>query len=439
MLVVSSSSQAFVYFSLEDVPEGAVVRFARLRLYFASVTSAGQGLSIHRITSPWQESSAGALPAFTQAPIASIPPDRIGARRFVSVDVSSLVQDWIDNPASNEGLAVAAVSAVPPAKTAGLRIPSKEGPAAGLPAQLEVELVSSGTVQVSGGTVQLARGPKGDIGSQGPVGPVGPIGPQGQVGPQGVQGPKGDTGAQGPKGEMGVQGLQGPQGEAGPAGADSSGGLNVRWNGHEMVGIPFTSVAFSKTETTVAQWREFVIGTGWSKSTAWMTPGFYQSDLHPVVSVSWEDAREYCDWLSKKTGKTWRLPTILEWRLAAGASLFPWGDNWPPTPQQGNYGAYGQDGYLYTSPVCAYEPNVYGLFDMGGNVAEWMGDTSYDGDVSKRALCGATYLMTIDGTLGGQVVFTGEDVKIPLRTIFRLAAQPSVRGISYGFRVVLER
>ena len=120
-LLVNSTSQAFVYFSLEDVPEGAVVRFARLRLYFSTVTSAGQGVSIHRITTPWQESSAGALPAFTQAPIASIPADRIGARRFVSVDVSSLVQDWIDNPASNEGLAVAAVIAVPPLKTASLR------------------------------------------------------------------------------------------------------------------------------------------------------------------------------------------------------------------------------------------------------------------------------------------------------------------------------
>jgi formylglycine-generating enzyme required for sulfatase activity len=68
------------------------------------------------------------------------------------------------------------------------------------------------------------------------------------------------------------------------------------------------------------------------------------------------------------------------------------------------------DGYTFTSPVCAYDPNVYGLFDMGGNVYEWANDASYDGDAQKRSLCGGSYLVTIDGTVGGQVVFTVKEL-----------------------------
>lgn len=185
-LSISSSGQAFVYFSLEELPSDAILGFARLRLYFNSVTTSGDGLTVHKVTSPWQESAQGAPPTFSSTPVATVTAERIRAKRFVTVDVTSVVQEWIENPRSNEGLAIAAVPVNPVSKTANVKIPSKEGSIYGLPVQLEVELVSGGGSSIS---LQGPQGPKGDTG---------------------VQGPKGETGAQGIKGDTGASGSTGP-------------------------------------------------------------------------------------------------------------------------------------------------------------------------------------------------------------------------------------
>jgi len=135
------------------------------------------------------------------------------------------------------------------------------------------------------------------------------------------------------------------------------------------------------------------------------------ADNNPVANVSWEDAIEYCNWLSQKEGRTpaykrefgkwvavypltdgYRLPTEAEWVLAvryAGQrqpSKFPWGKAWPPSRESGNFAdrsaieivpsilpAY-DDGYPSTSPVGTFKPNALGIYDGGGNVAEWVND-----------------------------------------------------------------
>jgi formylglycine-generating enzyme len=110
-------------------------------------------------------------------------------------------------------------------------------------------------------------------------------------------------------------------------------------------------------------------------------------DNHPVVHVSWNDAVEYCKWLSFKTEKSYRLPTEAEWEYACragGQTPFNTGDNL--TTDQANYKGYfpynGSANGIYrrtTVVVESFAPNAWGLYNMHGNVMEWCSDW-YDDD-----------------------------------------------------------
>jgi formylglycine-generating enzyme len=111
---------------------------------------------------------------------------------------------------------------------------------------------------------------------------------------------------------------------------------------------------------------------------------------HPVVYVSWNDAKGYIKWLNSKTGKTYGLPSEAQWEYAARGgttSIRHWGDD----PDKGcDYAnvldlkakqvlGYSNvfkcnDGYAFTAPVGSYKPNPFGLYDMQGNVLEWCQD-----------------------------------------------------------------
>jgi len=105
---------------------------------------------------------------------------------------------------------------------------------------------------------------------------------------------------------------------------------------------------------------------------------------YPVTQVSWDDATEYCKWLSKLTGNHYRLPTEAEWEYAAGGgnASKTIRTKWPGTSNEdslrhfGNYFEVGKDkdGYEYTSPIGKFRPNSLGLYDMAGNVWEWCND-----------------------------------------------------------------
>ena len=160
------------------------------------------------------------------------------------------------------------------------------------------------------------------------------------------------------------------------------------------------------TEVTNAQFRQFQGG----HNSGQIEGNSLNRDHQPVAQVSWQQAAAFCNWLSKREGLPlfyretngiitgynpsatgYRLPSEAEWAWAARADgdtllKFPWGESFPPTSAVENYadnssayvtgrvlGGY-QDGYVVSAPVGSLKANQHRLYDMGGNVAEWVHD-----------------------------------------------------------------
>ena len=94
-LQVDASHKSFLYFNLDDVPQDAVLRWAKLRIFLPSVRLRGSGLSIHAVTSQWDEALASPQPSIEPLPLGIIPAEKLGIRRFVSIDITNIVQAWI--------------------------------------------------------------------------------------------------------------------------------------------------------------------------------------------------------------------------------------------------------------------------------------------------------------------------------------------------------
>lgn len=151
-------------------------------------------------------------------------------------------------------------------------------------------------------------------------------------------------------------------------------------------------------EVTKGEFASFAEETGYraksSLGALWKDPGFEQTDSHPVVNVSWNDATAFCRWLSKKEGMHYRLPTEAEWEYAcrAGTStMFSIGNdpemvslvgNIPDADAAKSFPSFesisSHDGFVFTSPVGSFSANPFGLHDMHGNVLEWCSDSFGD-------------------------------------------------------------
>jgi formylglycine-generating enzyme required for sulfatase activity/serine/threonine protein kinase len=184
----------------------------------------------------------------------------------------------------------------------------------------------------------------------------------------------------------------------------------------------------------------------------WRNPGFAQNDRHPVVVVSWHDANAFCDWLSKKTAQVYRLPTEAEWEYACRAGTTTtwysgdneqdlvkianlWDASWikhfPKLPGANEHQA--DDGYVFTAPVGSFRPNAFGLFDMHGNVFEFVQDwstTAYYAtspvDDPPGAAAGTSHV-----SRGGAM----DNVRYS-RSAARDGNGPSDRFFNLGFRIV---
>jgi formylglycine-generating enzyme required for sulfatase activity len=175
--------------------------------------------------------------------------------------------------------------------------------------------------------------------------------------------------------------------------------------------------AVGKFEVTLDQFAAFVKETGYDAGSECFTfeqgkgekrsgrsfrnPGYGQNGSHPAACVNWDDAKAYVGWLSRKTGKTYRLLTEAEWEYAARARTTPgsaprfhfgddekamcrYGNGADQTAKKSIPGAANwpvlscDDGYAYTAPVGSFTANAFGLYDMHGNVWEWTEDCYHD-------------------------------------------------------------
>ena len=138
----------------------------------------------------------------------------------------------------------------------------------------------------------------------------------------------------------------------------------------------------SRTEVTFDQWQACVNAGGCKRNPNPKDNGWEKGKM-PVIYVTWNDAKEYTRWLSKHTGKNYRLPSEAEWEYASRAGTkTPFSTGNCITTKQANFD--GNEGFLNcpksgvwkrrNMPVASYPPNPFGLYDMHGNVSEWVED-----------------------------------------------------------------
>lgn len=216
-------------------------------------------------------------------------------------------------------------------------------------------------------------------------------------------------------------------------------------------------------ETRVRDYQAYVDAT---RATPPRKPEFTQTENDPVVFVSRDNARAFCEWLTQKERKEerinpqhiYRLPSDLEWSAMAGLQeedgispisrdarmelVYPWGTTWISGKDMvGNFADVSaslspgmdaartipgyDDGYAHTSPVGAFPPNSHGLYDLSGNVQEWVED-----DYSKFT---KEPLGVLRG--GGWNTYQREN----LLTGSRNPVPPNYQDAMYGFRIVLSR
>ena len=231
--------------------------------------------------------------------------------------------------------------------------------------------------------------------------------------------------------------------------------------GMKFVPLPGTNVLMCIHQTRNADYALYAAAVPGVKASPVYAPPVpaERPDEQPVRNLRYIDAVGFCEWLSKKEGRTYRLPTDQEWSYAVGigdkeqrgpsdtpqsltgknTTDFPWGTEWPPPEGAGNYAdtAWKQefpketciegysDGFPVTSPVMTFRPNKLGLYDLGGNVGEWVADW-WNADHEERAFRGSGF---------------GTKTRNELLSSRRGHLKPNVSygNGNLGFRLVLEQ
>jgi formylglycine-generating enzyme required for sulfatase activity len=187
-----------------------------------------------------------------------------------------------------------------------------------------------------------------------------------------------------------------------------------------------------KWPVTNAEYRIFIEDSGAVEPPFWNDEPFYHP-AKPVVGVNWYEALAYCEWLSRRTGDRFRLPTEAEWERAARGGIeganFPWGNESPSEmPFEGHDAAKGGP-----QQVGCAELNGFGLCDMSGSVHEWCSDfydPGYYGKSTERNPKGppsGERRVSRGGSWRHRVKFS--------RCAARSSLNPAFKYADYGFRV----
>lgn len=210
--------------------------------------------------------------------------------------------------------------------------------------------------------------------------------------------------------------------------------------GMKFVAVPGTKVMMCIHETRILDYSLYPNlegAMGWKKPLVVANVNFNSEQMvdQPVRYVDWPQANGFCEWLSKKEGRKYRLPTDREWSCAVGIAEqedeelapwrldkkvkghFPWGKAWPPPAKSGNFCDMSRkatfppeyyaksppisgydDGFPDVSPVMRFKPNDLGIYDLEGNVNEWCADW-YDAARTQRFSRGGSCLSSTEESL----------------------------------------
>lgn len=194
---------------------------------------------------------------------------------------------------------------------------------------------------------------------------------------------------------------------------------------------------------------------GYVSQHSWQNPGFPQREDSPVLCVSWSDADAFSKWLSEKTGRTYRVPSTVEFEYAlrAGSETpWSWGTNTDSACEYANIAdqtfssVYPKrdsfpcdDGYLNVASVAKFKPNQFGLYDMLGNAWEWTNDCWHD-DLDKAPLDGSSWQQEDSGDCTARTPKGGGWISGPAwsRAAVRSKDGQHYRSFMLGFRVAAE-
>jgi len=226
--------------------------------------------------------------------------------------------------------------------------------------------------------------------------------------------------------------------------------------------VTIDTFEISQHEVTYAQFRQFIESSGYvtdaeknnrgcvhedmdapgtpfvmNPKLTWKTPGYEQTDGHPVTCVSWHDAQQYVAWLSAETKTPYRLPTEVEWERAARggqATAYFWGSK--ASNNQANYsGVGGKDQWPTVAPVGQFPANKYYVQDTSGNLWEWVEDcwhtTYHNAPTDGKAWEAGCENPSVRVRRGGSWDMNGAG----MRSAIRSPGSQHDRSNLYGFRV----